>query len=75
MIFLSLFLDLLLAFGGTAAFATAEGDPVLQGAHRTHGHLPGPGDDHGNTHEHHGRHGHTVTFGGGGNHQTPPHQF
>ena len=74
MVFLSLFLDLLLMLGGSTNFATAEGDAVEQ--HRTHGHLPGPPDGHnGDSHLHHGQHGHRVTFGGGGNHQVPPHHF
>ena len=77
MIFLSLLMDLLLMLGGAGAFATADGGSVfVPPEHRTHGHLPGPPNNHsGNTtHIHHGSHGHTVTGSfGGGNHQTPPH--
>ena len=80
MIFLSLFLDLLWMFSGTGAYATADGavgqvDPP--GEHRTHGHLPGPPDGHdGDSHLHHGQHGHTVSSAvAGGNHQAPPHHF
>ena len=74
MIFMSLMLDLLLMFGGPAVFATAD-DPVLVPAeHRTHGHLPGPPDGHnGDTHLHHGQHGHTLPISpAGGNHFHSP---
>ncbi len=77
MIFLSLFLDLMLMLGGAGAFATDDSGQVFGPAeHRTHGHLPGPPDGHdGDTHLHHGQHGHSVTGAvAGGNHQTPPHQ-
>ncbi len=76
MIFLSLFLDLMLMLGGGGAFATADpGQVVGPAEHRTHGHLPGVPDGHdGDTHLHHGQHGHTVPISpAGGNHQTPPH--
>ena len=74
MIFLSLLVDLMLMFGGAGAFNAAETEVVAADAHRTHGHLPGPplgGSHYGNTHEHHGQHGHFATASGG-NHPHDP---
>jgi hypothetical protein len=65
MLFLSLFMDLLMMFAGPGAFSAADTGVVDQGVpegvHRVHGHLPGPPDGHnGDSHVHHGQHGHNV---------------
>ena len=52
------------ALAGTPA-ANAVGNGGTPGLHNVHGHTM--------LHEHHGQHGHTVTFGGGGHHNVPPH--
>lgn len=68
MVFLSLFLDLMLMFGGWSGGTLAAGaeNEVSQngGPHTVHGHLPGPGE-HG-THHHHQTHGHVGGGIGGG---------
>jgi len=69
MLFLSLFMDLMLLFGGPASIdlAASAGGTVEQ--HATHGHLPGATDGHnGTTHLHHGQHGHGVGPSGGEHH-------
>jgi hypothetical protein len=62
--FLSLFLELMLMFGGSGGVAVINTQSVDDGGvHRIHGHLPGPQDGHddGSTpHAHHGQHGHTA---------------
>lgn len=79
MLFLSLLLDMLLMLGGGGAFTVGDGavGQVSPNEHRTHGHLPGPPNDHvgdNTTHIHHGVHGHTVSgFDTGGSHAAPPH--
>ncbi len=77
MIFLSLLMDLMLMFGGAGAFATTDVDQAVVNTdpHRTHGHLPGPPLDNGHvgdSHLHHGQHGHDVTPSGG-DHPHDPH--
>ncbi|GEM_PF-4731875 len=78
MIFLSLLMNLMLMFstgvGLNMVTPNAVLDPQISGEHRTHGHLPGPPDGHnGDSHLHHGQHGHSVGPSGGGDHLPPGH--
>ncbi len=71
MVFLSLLLDLMWLFGGSAVDLTASAadSGVEQPAHTIHGHLPGPVDPHFRStadHRHHGQHGHST---GGSGHE------
>ena len=71
MLFLSLLMSLFWMAGGSLDIgaSSASRPVVFQHGHTVHGHLPAPGDSHyGTFSEHHGQHGHRVTFPGGGEH-------
>jgi hypothetical protein len=67
MIFLDLIFDVFLLF---ALWTWAPSDIPANysgevNEHTIHGHLPGPSDHSGNSHQHHGQHGHIVSNPGG----------